>query len=310
MNAVLSAPRSSPHRPFDEEFAAFATESTRRTLVIGGLSWEYFVCGRGSETVVLLPPAVGGGEVFFLLARQLAPVARVLAVGIPAVTTVSEMVRGLLELLDKERVVRAHLFGASFSGLLAQAFVRAHPERVAGMILSHTGTPAEERVRRTRRIARIIGHLPPWLIRSLLRCAVRAALPKRATERAFWIRLYGRAITHTSRRDFVARYLAAADFDATCRWTPDDLSEWRGKVLMIESTDDRIAGATTRNELARLYPSASHSVFARAGHSSYAADPYGVACVVRDFVTSTRGHHSTPTVETAGTDGSIDVLGM
>jgi pimeloyl-ACP methyl ester carboxylesterase len=260
-------------------------------LVIDGLSWEYFTCGRGAQTLVLLPPAVGGGDVFFLLARELASVARVVAVGIPAVTTVSGMVRGVLELLDKEHVISAHLFGASFSGLLAQAFVRAHPERVAGMILSHTGTPSEDRVTRTRRVARIVQHLPLWLIRSLLRGAVRVALPRRAVEREFWIRLYSDAIARASRRDFVARYLAAADFDATCRWTPDDLSHWAGRVLVIESTDDRIAGAATRNELARLYPSASHSVFSGAGHSSYVADPYGVARVVRSFVTSIPSHH-------------------
>ena len=289
MEPVLSTPRATTPCDLEEQFAAFTAEAARRTLAIDGLAWEYFECGSGAETVVLLPPAVGGGEVFFLLARELSSVARVLAVGIPGVTTVSAMVGGLHELLDQERVARAYLFGASFSGFLAQAFVRAHPERASGMILSHTGTPVGERAPRNRRMARIVGRLPPWVIRSLLRGAVRAALPKRAAARGFWIPLYGDAIARTSKVDFVARYLAASDFDATCQWTPGDLSHWAGRVLMIESTDDRIVGTVARTELARLYPSASHSVFPRAGHSSYAADPYGVARVVRSFITSTGG---------------------
>lgn len=57
----------------------------------------------------------------------------------PAQYTVPLVLDDLLAILDTEGIERAVLLGHSMGGFLSMAFHRAHPERVAGLVLVDTG---------------------------------------------------------------------------------------------------------------------------------------------------------------------------
>jgi len=59
-------------------------------------------------------------------------------------TTLAALTDRLGDLLDRHRIATATLMANSFGGLVALAFARRHPERVAGLVLSGTPGLGEE----------------------------------------------------------------------------------------------------------------------------------------------------------------------
>jgi len=265
----------------------FLATARRSVDTIDGRAWEAFDTGDGSPTLVALPGAVGGGEGHFFLAEQLRPEVRVIAAGLPAVGTVSEAVSGLRAFLQARGASRPILLGASFSGLIVQAYVRAFPHDVAAIILSHTGVLDRARVKPSLRAARVVGALPVPVTRFMLRLLVRA-LVRKAPQAAFWRDLYSDFIAATGRDLLVSRYLLTADFCAGPGWSPDDLRDWPGRVLIIDSDDDRVASEATRARLRSLYPQAEVATFKGAGHSTAIARPEEYARTIRRFVRGER----------------------
>ncbi len=262
--------------------------TTRKSVdTIDGLAWEAFDTGDGSPTLVALPGAVGGGEGHFCLAEHLRPELRVIAAGLPAVSRVGEAVSGLRAFLQARGAPRPVLLGASFSGLIVQAYVRAFPDDVAAIILSHTGVLDRSRVKPSLRAARVVGALPVPVTHFMLRLLVRA-LVRKAPQAAFWRDLYAGFIDATGRDLLVSRYLLTADFCSGSGWSPDDLRGWPGRVLIIDSDDDRVASEATRARLRALYPGAEVATFPGAGHSSAIARPEEYARTVRRFVLGER----------------------
>jgi pimeloyl-ACP methyl ester carboxylesterase len=261
----------------------FLATAERRTAVADGQEWETFDTGTGSPTLVALPGAVGGGEAAFYLAEQLRPGIRVVASSIPAVKRMDQAVHGLRECLQARGVERPVLLGASYSGLIIQAYVRAFPAEVGAMILSHTGVLDPSRARSSLNAARVVGFLPLPVTRALLRLLVRA-LTRNAPHAAFWRETYGRFIDATSKDLLVSRYLLTADLCSGTEWSAGDLRDWPGRILIIDSDDDKVASADTRRRLRALYPEAEVATFKGTGHSTAIARPREYSEVVRDFI--------------------------
>ncbi len=69
------------------------------------------------------------------------------------------------------------------------------------------------------------------------------------------------------------------DFARNYRFSADDLKRWRGKVLIIESSDD-IHKDDSRDRLKELYPRAVIKTLKDAGHTAgYTAPPEYVRAV-------------------------------
>lgn len=261
----------------------FLANTRKSTDTIDGQAWDSFDTVEGSPTLVALPGAVGGGEGHFCLAEQLRSDLRVVAAGLPAFSRVDQAVPGLRALLQARGVSRPILLGASFSGLLVQAYVRAYPEDVSAIVLSHTGALDRSRVTPSLRAARVVGALPASVTRLMLRLLVRVMV-KDAPQAAFWRDLYSEFLDATGRDLFVSRYLLTADLCATAHWSRDDLRDWPGRVLIIDSDDDKVASERARAALRELYPQAEVASFKGTGHSTAIARPEEYALTIRRFI--------------------------
>ena len=100
-----------------ERYQQFLREVPQRSLRHGDTGWRWFESATGPPTLVVLPGAVGGGNVYFLLAQELAPTIRVLALDLPMIATADEALGGLESVLDQAGVSSAYFLGASYSGL-------------------------------------------------------------------------------------------------------------------------------------------------------------------------------------------------
>jgi pimeloyl-ACP methyl ester carboxylesterase len=253
-----------------------------RADTIDGVPWTWIEMGSGSTALVVLPAAVGGAGLFFVLFQELSPLIRVIGVDVPYVADAAPTLNQLEALLRARGVDRAIFLGASFSGLLVQAFAVHYPAMTRALILSHTGTVDPSRAPKERLHARRAARLPAWLLRGMLRLLVRL-LVLRAEERRFWIERYDEALAPLTRESLVSRYSLAASIDELSGAMPPQPA-WQGDVLVIHSENDAIAKPADRARLRDIYPSAQWHEFTGGGHSSYSKQPEAYAAVVRAFI--------------------------
>lgn len=288
MNTGLSAIAESASGVLERQLAEFRAGHAPRHVSRGGLEWTYYAGGSGDQTILRLTGALGVAEFAFQQARLLEPRVRVLTPDYPAVGSLPEMVDGLVAILDAEGVQHAHVSGGSFGGLLAQVLVRKAPERVASLILSHTGAPDG---RRRRAALALVSAMPIGVLRRLLKARLGRTLD---AADPFWQRYFARAISEMAKADIVSRIRLQAEF-GEARWSPDDLARWPGRVLLIEGDDDPLFPAAARERVRALYPTAQVYRFRGTGHAAAVLRPEEYCEVVTKFVLG----------EGAGGEGSV-----
>jgi pimeloyl-ACP methyl ester carboxylesterase len=262
----------------DQQLSAFRAAHPPATVQARGHTWSYVRAGGEGPAVLLLGGALGRAEFGFPVVRALEGSARVLAPDYPPAGTLRQVTDGLAALLDAEGVRRAHVVGGSFGGMVAQAFARAHPERVASLVLSHTGAPDPAGGRAWA--VRLIGLLPPRLLRALLRRRLRSSL---AAADPFWTRQFDEIIAGLAKEDVLSRVGLAAEFSA--RYGATAVPQRPPyPVLIVEADDDPLLTARKRASLHVLYPGARTHVFHGTGHAAGILQPDAYAAVLRQFV--------------------------
>jgi len=269
-----------------EVLARFRSTHPARHVTVGGLPWQFITCGQGAETVVLLPGDTGLGEAWFPIILRLERAWRIIAPTYPLATTMPQLVEGVAGILDEERVVQAHLLGTSLGGCVAQCFVRARPDKVRSLVLSNTLVPHKARPAILRRRNRILDCLPLALRRDLSRRAIFKHLPTvPAMQRAFWRAYFSKFVTsHLTRESLLRQNDCLIDFGEHYSFSADDLVDWPGAVLILESDDDPLIGAAERENLKRVYPQAQVHTFHGAGHLTPVSRKGEYVSLVRRFL--------------------------
>lgn len=270
-----------------DQLRRFRATHPLKSITLDGVTWDYLLGGQGRETLLILPGLLGLAEMSFQHITLFEKTYRVIVPGYPfGVGALDRLVGGLAALLDAEQIERAHVLGGSFGGLVAQRFVRAYPERVRRLVLSHTGGPRPDRARANRRAVTLFSLLPMRVLRFMLRGATRRSLRDAPEHIAFWEAYSDEMITRLTKADLINRYRLAADFDATSNFTPDDLKDWSGRVLILEGDNDPIAEAAARASLRQLYPQAQVHVFHGSGHVASIAQLDEYTAVITRFLSA------------------------
>lgn len=281
MDIELSASPNVTQGTLDRELAEFRAGHPPKHLTNRGVEWRYFAGGHGSQVVLRLSGALGLAEFAFQQIRLFEPRFRVITPDYPAVRSLAEMTDGLVAILDAEGVERAHVIGGSFGGLLAQMLVRRAPDRVASLVLSHTGAPDGKR----RSVATaIVAAMPQPLLRGLLRARLGRTLDAADT---FWRRYFDRAIREMTKADVLSRVRLQAEFGGQT-WGPQDLAQWPGRVLLMEGEDDPLFPPAARARVRALYPTAEVHRFRGTGHAAAVLKPKEYADVVTRFLLNER----------------------
>ncbi|MDQ5825503.1 MAG: alpha/beta hydrolase [Chloroflexota bacterium] len=253
-----------------QAYKQFLATHPFRYITSGGMRWPYLVGGRGEQALVLLPGAPGRAEASFEYVRAFEGDYTVISVDYPAdLATVEECLRGVAAILDAEGFQRAHIVGGSYSGLLAQRFVRRYPGRVDRLVLSDTGVPRPYRALKYRRYVWLLRVLPMPVIRVLWRMGAYLYLREMAPQhRPFWRAYFARLRKTITRRECVNRLLVWIDFDSGSRFSPGDLAGWRGEMLILEAERDTTFADWERQALRSLYPAAQVRIFTGGGHAA------------------------------------------
>jgi pimeloyl-ACP methyl ester carboxylesterase len=287
MNQNVTDDRSGqtvPRQEFAQLDSFRATHPVKHTFV-QGVKWEYIAAGHGLEALLILPGLLGFGEMSFQHIQAFETDCRVIAPSYPfELTTVQQMTGGIAAILDGEGSERAHVLGGSYGGMVAQCLVRRYPQRVASLVLSHTGGPRPDRAAANRRFIFLLRLLPMSLLRIMLRSATRKSLQDAPEQLPFWAAYSNEMMARLRKADLISRYQVAVDFDATSAFTPDDLKDWPGRILILEGDNDPIAEAPARAALKALHPQAQVHTFHGSGHVASLAKSDEYVAVIKHFL--------------------------
>jgi pimeloyl-ACP methyl ester carboxylesterase len=254
--------------PLEDLHRFRASHALSQTLV-DGIQWKYIACGRGDETLLMLPGAPGRAETAFQHILALEGDYRIIAPSYPPpLSTMRAMLAGLAGIMRAEQVEKAHVIGGSYSGLVAQSFVRRFPAKVSTLVMSDTGVPRRDRAKRYARYLRIVEALPLPAIRALWRLGAYLYLREIPLDKPFWRAYFRELISTITKQECIGRLKIWIEFDRHSRFTPHDLDPWPGKILILQAEADLTFPLLERAALRKLYPQAQTITFPHGGHAA------------------------------------------
>lgn len=249
--------------------ARFRETHPIQTIQVDRYSWAYLADGhKDNPALLLLPGGGGGGDALFRHIEGLSTAFRVIVPTIPNdLKTIQDALLGLNAILASEGISRAHVFGISFGGLLAQVFVRRYPDQVADLVVSHSAIPCEHLAVRSRMQHRLMRLYPAFLVRWMAKSTMLGALRAKSlllseADRAFWLAYFEDWDTnHITKRDLVARAAITADYFNNHTFQSNDLAGWDGRVLVLQSSHDDVYDEGDQGALLSMYRRAETHTF-------------------------------------------------
>ena len=276
-----------------ERLTEFRRTHPLKRLAFGGTQWEYIACGRGDQTLLLLPGALSIAESTFPMITAFQDEYRVIAPSYALSQTITGLCEGIANILAAEDVDRAHVIGGSFGGLVAQYFVRMFPEKTRSLILSHTFLITPKLQLPLKIAGRLLPALPPNLFVPLLKLRLNKLLlstlrRRKHPEYEFWKAYLNEAIAADRFRQVaVHQQKCLLDMARQPQFTADDLKAWPGEILIIDSDDDPAIPAKDRALLRKTYPQAQVKTFSDAGHVSSILKRDEVFASIKRFLSET-----------------------
>ena len=197
--------------------------------------------------------------------------------------TVEDMAADAVAVLDAAGVDRAHVYGASMGGGIAQAVALHHPERVGSLILACT---APKKAERKIPVVQLLRRVLPAMLRGRGAGRIAAArfMAYGPDTPAELIAEDARLLEslHRPADGIKAQSRAVAAWEGSRSRLPS----LRIPTLVIHGTEDRLVPLRYGEELARLIPGAELVVLRGAGHM-YITDSTAEADeAVRAFLTA------------------------
>ncbi len=274
-----------------EPYRQFRNEHDFKHVTVDGVTWEYYDLGSGPETRLMLTGALGVPYFDWHHLLRFAETHRIISPRYPPVNTMDALCDGLAGILRHEGVERAHVQGGSYGGFVAQIFVRRYPAMTASLVLSHTQPtyPDDEGTVKLQRMLRLARLLPAGALRWLMNLSLSRLMPEKTPDVALVFAIYAELLrVRLTKADILSILTRTVDYEAH-RFTPDDLVDWPGRILIMMTENDRTTPPEVREDFKRLYPQAQVHLFEGTGHvtSWEQADAY--RAVINDFLNGLSG---------------------
>ncbi len=257
----------------------------------GDLNIEYYAEGEGPP--LLMIRGLGGqastwGEPFLSRLRQRFTTIRFsnrgtgLSDKLPAATSIREMADDAASLLSELGFQRAHVFGISMGGMIAQELVLNHPERVQGLVLGCTncgqahGVPVPaENVARLRELATLSGE---ERARKYLEVTITPEFALNGKDFLNDIMQIDQR-TPTPAETYAKQMAAAQTFDSY-----DRLPQITAPTLIIHGDRDQLLAPENAQILASRIPGAEVRIVSNAAHMFFWEKPEESASAIADFL--------------------------
>lgn len=232
-------------------------------------TWSYFDIGADNDHVILW--LVGGlrmADAAFRSIPIMQPDFRIIAPSYAPVHSMAELADGLNAILEAEDIEKCSILAGSFGGMIAQVFVRRYPDRVSKLILSTTTAPDESHAERYQQQHDMVSASPDELVMATAKTQMFGMINPPETESEFWKayldELY---MTRLKKEDLISTYDCIIDYMTHYEFHTNDLLDWHGDILILDSDNDKVFDESARDYVNTLYPQAHSHTFENAGHS-------------------------------------------
>lgn len=237
---------------------------------IQGYEWRFIDSGEGEDVLFVMAGGTSIAEVSYQSLSHFAEKNRVISPDYPPIRDIAAFFDGAIALLDDLGIGQFTLMGGSYGGWMAQSFVRAYPERVRKLVLTAIGPPNAEN---SHQIAKMLGWLrlmPTFVLKMLINYSfsrLDTNLSDEYPEMALlWALVKEVMDTRVRREDIFALLNRLVDQTENYNFSPDDLKDWGGSILIVCGTEDPSTPADKRAALQKLYPQAQMDVFEGGAH--------------------------------------------
>ncbi len=104
-------------------------------------------------------------------------------------------------------------------------------------------------------------------------------------QQKFWWGLLDELLARRlSKADLVQALAEMHDYNTHYRFSPEDLADWPGRILLIESRHDEAFSPAARAALRALYPRAELRTLEGGGHAVMVCQPAEYVAAVRAFL--------------------------
>ncbi len=261
----------------------FIQDHPVQNIIVGGKERKYIVGGTGNTTLLVFPGSGQDGLSCFDLVDKFEKSYKVIAIYYDNLRSLQEFYNYINVILEKEKTKTLYIYGLSLGGFLAQHYVRKFESKVSKLILSHTSSTKSKTVIRKVVIPGKILHfflpiIPINLFRNFLikiggRVQSGQKDVKKLYEKYSTKENLERRIQHFNKtgfnfltRDYLESiYHMGIDMEKNeKKFTSNDLSDWKGKILIIRTDNDPLA---QDNGIFKIYyPTAEVITYTKTGH--------------------------------------------
>jgi pimeloyl-ACP methyl ester carboxylesterase len=250
------------------ELQRFRQDHPPKRVVVAQTDWEYLDSGKSDEVILLLVGGLRMADAAYRNIPMLDDAFRVITPSYPALNTMSELADGLAVILDREGISAAHVLAGSFGGMLAQVFIRRHPDKVSKLILSTTAVLDDDSAARYRQLMALLEPMDQATVTQVAQEQMFNIIAPPESDHAFYRAYLNELYTYrVDKQALLSTYRSLLDFADNWKLSPDDLAAWQGDMLILESDDDATFDESMRSRVRRLYPFAQTHIFHGAGHS-------------------------------------------
>jgi pimeloyl-ACP methyl ester carboxylesterase len=250
------------------ELQKFRQAHPPQRVVVAETEWEYLDSGAGDEIILLLVGGLRMADAAYRNIPMLDDDFRVITPSYPALNTMSALADGLAAILDHEGISAAHVLAGSFGGMLAQVFIRRHPQKVSKLILSTTAVLDDDSAARYRQLMAMLEPMDQATVTQVAQEQMFNIIAPPESDHAFYRAYLNELYTYrVDKQALLSTYRSLLDFADNWKLSPDDLADWQGDMLILESDDDATFDESVRSRVRGLYPFAQTHVFHGAGHS-------------------------------------------
>jgi lipase len=210
---------------------------------------------------------------------------RIILPSYPPISSMAALVDGLIAILDADGVEKVSVLAGSYGGMIAQVLVRRYRERVHKLILSTTSAPDTQKIEVYQQQRDMVAQSPDELVMQVACERMYGMINPMQNEENFWRayldELYMQRLT---KNDLLSTYDSILDYMTNYQFHPNDLRDWHGDILILDSDNDSVFDATARRQVNLLYPQAHAHTFIGAGHSPSSHRPDIYFDIVRKFL--------------------------
>lgn len=250
----------------------FRSRYPYKRILIDGQEWRYIITDGGSDTILMLPGSTATGESNWREIPRFSSDYRVLSISYPPVKSVESLFKGILTIIDTEKIELMNILGASMGGAIGHWFIRNYPQRIKKLIIFSLGMPDRTTSKTLNNVASFFSCIPSPLIRRIFERESAKLVSVLPADEAKLMTAYFRDMYRydIDKRTIICHFRLSADIAANVFNLGLDKPFVESQpVLIINAVDDESISPEARNALIATYPNAQTFLFPSGGHTLF-----------------------------------------